>query len=47
MRPQLKELNDNPYLTHYTSEQDCEDITDMVANYYVNHTIDKGVYLCR
>lgn len=30
------------YLTHYTSEQDCEDITDMVANYYVNHIIDKG-----
>lgn len=29
------------YLTHYSSEQDCEDIADMVANYYVDHIIDK------
>ena len=29
------------YLTHYTSEQDCEDVADVVAAYYVDHVIDK------
>lgn len=30
------------YLTHYTSERDCGDIVDVVANHYVDHIIDKN-----
>lgn len=35
------EKNLQGYLTHYTSERDCEDIADVVTNYYVDHSIDK------